>query len=42
MIFVNKVLSLQVLDSKNDIELRAGSSLSISCKVISTLSVAVC
>lgn len=39
---MNKVLSLQNLSSEREIELKAGSSLSINCKVISTLSVAVC
>ncbi|MCM3796840.1 MULTISPECIES: class III lanthipeptide [Priestia] len=39
---MKKVLSLQVLDSKKDVELRAGSSLSVNCKVVSTISFAVC
>ncbi|MCK6056793.1 class III lanthipeptide [Micrococcus luteus] len=38
----NQILSLQAMDSQDDIELRAGSSLSINCKVVSTISVAVC
>ncbi|WP_217639470.1 MULTISPECIES: class III lanthipeptide [unclassified Curtobacterium] len=38
----NQVLSLQGLESQDDIELRAGSSVSINCKVISTISFAIC
>lgn len=41
-IMKNQILSLQAMDSQDDIELRAGSSLSINCKVVSTISVAVC
>ncbi|MGD6863665.1 class III lanthipeptide [Bacillus thuringiensis] len=39
---MNQVLSLQALASDKDIQLRAGSSMSINCKVVSTISVAVC
>ncbi|HDR8064196.1 TPA: class III lanthipeptide [Bacillus cereus] len=39
---MNQVLSLQTLASDKDIQLRAGSSVSINCKVISTISIAVC
>ncbi len=39
---MKQVLSLQEMKSKQEIELRAGSSLSINCKAISTLSVMVC
>lgn len=38
----NQILSLQSMAHQDDIELRAGSQLSINCKVISTISVAVC
>ncbi|WP_353053791.1 class III lanthipeptide [Bacillus thuringiensis] len=39
---MNQVLSLQTLASDKDIQLRTGSSVSINCKVISTISIAVC
>lgn len=39
---MNQVLSLQAMTAQDDIELKAGSSLSVNCKVISTVSVAIC
>ncbi|WP_156914152.1 class III lanthipeptide [Paucisalibacillus globulus] len=39
---MNKVLSLQTMESTKDIELRAGSSVSVNCKVISTISFFLC
>lgn len=37
-----QVLSLQTLKSEKEVELRAGSSLSVNCKVISTISFGFC
>ncbi|WP_151025744.1 class III lanthipeptide [Bacillus methanolicus] len=37
-----KVLSLQSMKAKKEIELRAGSSLSINCKKYSTISAFIC
>ncbi|MFI3547343.1 class III lanthipeptide [Mammaliicoccus sciuri] len=39
---MNKVLSLQKVSVAKSTELKAGSSLSVNCKIISTISVAVC
>jgi len=39
---MKKILSLQNMVTEKSIELNAGSSLSIACKVYSTISVAVC
>ncbi|WP_369809947.1 class III lanthipeptide [Gracilibacillus caseinilyticus] len=39
---MKQVLSLQQMESKRTVELRAGSSLSINCKVVSTISIAIC
>ncbi|WP_273716702.1 class III lanthipeptide [Alkalihalobacillus pseudalcaliphilus] len=39
---MNKVLSLQGMKAKEDVQLRAASSLSISCKKFSSLSVFIC
>ena len=39
---MKKILSLQNMVTEKSIELNAGSSFSIACKVYSTISVAVC
>lgn len=39
---MKQVLSLQQMTSEKEIQLRAGSSLSVNCKVVSTISFAIC